>query len=69
MTPAAMAHLHGLCFVTPRPWSQEAFQALLSDEKVQHMVRKGGFVMLRVIADEAEILTLAAAPGTRRRGV
>ncbi len=69
MTPAAMAHLRGQRPVTPRPWSEQEFQALLSDEKVQHMVRKGGFVMLRVIADEAEILTLAVAPETRRRGV
>ena len=30
---------------------------------------EGGMVLVRVAADEAEILTLAVAPGARRRGL
>jgi ribosomal-protein-alanine N-acetyltransferase len=69
MTPSDMAGLHARCFDVPRPWSEAEFRALATDEAVQLLVRKAGFIMLRITLDEAEILTLAVAPEARRTGV
>jgi ribosomal-protein-alanine N-acetyltransferase len=69
-----MAAIHRQAFEAP--WSTEAFVSVLegpgvfalgatvagADEPV-------GFILCRVAADEAEILTLATAPEHRRRGV
>ena len=67
MTPAALAELHAECFETPRPWSAAEFEALLNTAFVKTAPQ--GFAMGRVIADEAELLTLAVAPKARRAGV
>jgi ribosomal-protein-alanine N-acetyltransferase len=87
MTPEAMAELHAVCFVHPRPWTAAAFAAVLAGPGVVLVERPGGpappgprvgqarhaegagFLLGRVVADEAEILTLAVAPAARRRGL
>lgn len=69
MTPAALARLHGLCFTTPRPWSAGEFSALLAQPDVMLVSGPSGFALGRLAADEAEVLTIAVAPGARRRGL
>ncbi len=75
-TPAALARLHALCFGTPRPWSEAEFSSLLRDGSVfltgggrdAGGADNSGFALGRVIADEAELLTLAVHPDHRRKG-
>ncbi len=60
-------------------WSASELAALLREETVSGVVARRanvfgtrsavGFVLLRSVADEAEILTIAVAPSHRRRGV
>lgn len=69
MTPDRLAALHGACFSTPRPWSVGEFAALLDSPHVFLLTRAHGFLMGRVVADEAELLTLAVAPDARRTGI
>ncbi|WP_417271414.1 GNAT family N-acetyltransferase [Celeribacter sp.] len=65
----ALAALHADAFETPRPWSQTELAGLLSSYGV-FLVESDGpsMAMGRVIADEAELLTLAVASQARGRG-
>lgn len=69
MTPEALAALHARCFSVPRPWGATEFQELSTMSGVFLLGCAGGFLMGRVVADEAELLTLAVAPENRRRGL
>ena len=69
MTPAELAGLHARCFTVPRPWSVAEFETFLADPATVLTLRKGGFALGRVMADEAELLTIAVDPGDRRRGL
>lgn len=69
MSAADMAALHRVCFVTPRPWSEAEFGTLLAEPSVFCIDRAKGFILGRVVLDEAEVLTLAVAPFMRRRGI
>lgn len=69
MTPAALAALHEMCFRTPKPWSAKAFAELLDARGVFLLGQEHGFLLGRVIADEAELLTLAVHPNRQRRGI
>jgi ribosomal-protein-alanine N-acetyltransferase len=72
---AALAVLHGVCFA--RGWSEEEIAALVGapgggawvamDGREDGVPR--GFVLMRHVADEAEILTLGVHPAMRRRGI
>jgi ribosomal-protein-alanine N-acetyltransferase len=64
-----MAALHAASFVVPRPWSAAEFAALLADPAVFRVADPGGFALGRAVAGEAELLTLAVAPGMRRQGI
>lgn len=68
MTPEAMAALHGQCFTTPRPWTTAEIAGLLADPHVFALQVPQGFLMGRVVAGEAELLTLAVDPAARRQG-
>ena len=69
MTPDALAALHVRCFDgAPRPWSADEFATLLSSTGSFLLTRPQGFLLGRVVADEAELLTLAVAPEGRRQG-
>ena len=70
MTPEQMASLHARCF-PDRPWSAREIDDLMRSATVRSLVSPGedGFLLARVLAPEAEILTLAVAPEARRRGV
>lgn len=69
MTPDALAALHTACFDTPPPWSATSFANLLSDPTVFLIADDHGFVLGRVVVDEAELLTLAVDPAQRRVGI
>lgn len=68
MRPAALAALHARCFTMPRPWSEAEFAELLESPHAFLVTAPGGFLLGRVIAGEAELLTVAVAPESRRRG-
>jgi [ribosomal protein S18]-alanine N-acetyltransferase len=67
----ALAALHAASF--RRGWSEDEFQRLLADRNtIAHRSMMGrtlvGFILSRLIGDEAEILSVAIAPGWRGRG-
>jgi ribosomal-protein-alanine N-acetyltransferase len=67
----SLAEIHAAAF--GRAWSGEEFAALLGDRGVFAVgLRRAsgliGFVLVRVAAGEAEILTIAVRPAFRRRG-
>jgi [ribosomal protein S18]-alanine N-acetyltransferase len=69
---AAIAQLHGASF--GRGWEEDEVHRLLLDGAVvthRAMVRRTmvGFIMSRMAADEAEILSVAIAPSRRGRGL
>jgi len=67
---AAMAAIHAAAFPTAERWNAEAFATQLALPGGFGFVDEaGGLILLRVAADEAEVLTLAVAPDIRRRGV
>lgn len=68
---AVAGALHRTSFATP--WSDAEFARLLEQPGVAGLMWTGagpqGFILIRAVADEAEILTLAVAPDFRRHGV
>ena len=69
---AALAVLHGASF--HRGWSEDEFERLLLDRAVvAHRVMIGralaGFIISRIIAGEAEILSVAVASARRGKGL
>ncbi len=71
--PAAaspLAALHGRCF--DEIWDEHAFRALLflpgTFAVLDDAREPRAFVLCRVVADEAEILTMGTLPNARRRG-
>ncbi|MDQ2065929.1 ribosomal protein S18-alanine N-acetyltransferase [Xinfangfangia sp. CPCC 101601] len=70
MTPEALAALHQSCFQTPPPWSAADFASLTADPLVFLLTEgEAGFLLGRAVAGEAELLTLAVAPDSRRLGL
>lgn len=69
MTPAELATLHAACFTTPRPWTEAEFAGFLASPLVFLLTAQQGFLLARVVAGEAELLTLAVARDARRQGV
>jgi ribosomal-protein-alanine N-acetyltransferase len=66
-TAARLADLHAGAFAAP--WDAAAFEALLGQAGVFAIEAPEGFILIRSVADEAEILTLAVDPAARRQGV
>ncbi len=69
---ADLAALHGASF--HRGWSEDEFERLLADRAiVAHRVTIGrrlvGFIISRIIAGEAEILSVAVASSHRGKGL
>jgi ribosomal-protein-alanine N-acetyltransferase len=64
-----LAVLHAEAFAAP--WTAADFAGLLGTPGTTALAAGDldGFVLLRVAADEAEILTIAVRPAARRRGV
>lgn len=65
--PALLARLHAQAFAAP--WSETEFADLLGQAGVFAVVEPDGFILVRVVLDEAEILTLAVRPEARRAGL
>jgi [ribosomal protein S18]-alanine N-acetyltransferase len=69
---AAIATLHGVSFA--RGWSEQEVEGLLVDRHViAHRAMTGlamaGFILSRLVEDEAEILSVAVANARRGRGL
>lgn len=69
--PGALAHglaaLHAEAF--DASWSASAFADLLGQTGVALKGEADGFILIRTVADEAEILTVAVRPSARRQGL
>ena len=63
----ALAALHAEAF--DAPWTTAAFASLLDQPGVFAVREAGGFILCRIVLDEAEILTLAVRPDARRAGL
>ncbi len=67
---AALAAVHAAAFPPADQWDADAMAKLLRmPGAAAFLDPAGGMTMVRIAADEAEILTLAVAPAARRRGL
>lgn len=67
---AAMALIHAAAFPAGERWDTAAFAAQLALPGVFGFLDDlGGMILGRVVADEAEVLTLAVHPRARRQGI
>jgi ribosomal-protein-alanine N-acetyltransferase len=64
---AALAELHASAFT--KGWTEDSICVLLSSPGTFALANENGFILARVAAGEAEILTLAVRPAARRRGL
>lgn len=62
-----LANLHCACFPN-KPWSAADF-ADLKKSGCDIIASQNGFIVWRVVADEAEIITIGVHPDTRRSGI
>ena len=67
LDPGVLADLHAHAFAAP--WDAAAFADLLAQPGVFVVAEADGFILIRVVLDEAEILTLAVRPEARRAGL
>ncbi len=67
----ALAAIHAEAFESP--WDADALRSVIAGPGAACLLAEAeapvGFAILRVIAGEAEILTIAVSPSARRRGV
>ncbi len=66
-TATRLARIHAAAFSAP--WDAAAFEVLLDQTGVFVIEEPDGFILIRAVADEAEILTLAVRPEARRQGL
>ncbi|NBB98571.1 MAG: GNAT family N-acetyltransferase [Alphaproteobacteria bacterium] len=59
--------MHGAAFAHA-PWSARDFAAFLTDPTISLATTPHGFALLRVVLDEAEILTIAVTPSAQGQG-
>ncbi len=69
LPPAELARLHAAAFVMPRPWSEAEIADLLASNFCFVLCESQGFVMGRVVAGEAELLTIAVDPAAQGQGL
>lgn len=69
MTPEEMAAIHASAFPPGEAWDARAIAGLLATPGCFAHHRPGAFILARVAADEAEVLTLATTPAARRQGL
>ena len=63
-----LAEIHAHVFPAAEAWSADSFAVQLAQPGTFGLIDpRGGFVLARVAADEAEILTLAVLPEQRRQ--
>ena len=68
MTPFEMAKLHSLSGYHTRPWSEIEYKDLLDTSTSRLFHTKNGFLIGRVIDQDAEILNVIIHPDYRRLG-
>ena len=64
-----MARIHAAAYRLDRPWSRAEFGDLLDSPHVIALGDDRAFILARIIADEAEVLTIATHPDHRRHGL
>ncbi len=64
-----MAQTHAAAYSLDRAWSLAEFQSLTDSPHVLALGDARAFLLVRIIADEAEILTIATHPAHRRQGL
>ncbi len=65
-----MAVIHAAAFAPKDAWSADVFALQLGLPGVYGLLHPaGGMILVRVAADEAEVLTLAVMPAARRDGI
>ena len=65
----ALAAVHSAAFAGGETWGAGAFRAQLGLPSVLGLLhRAGGLILLRIVADEAEVLTFGMAAEARRQG-
>ncbi|MEM8802204.1 MAG: GNAT family N-acetyltransferase [Pseudomonadota bacterium] len=71
MMPDQLAAIHAQAMDVPAPWSAANFAKLIDTNGVFIVLGhpNAGFALGRVIADEAELLTLAVVPSRQRKGI
>jgi ribosomal-protein-alanine N-acetyltransferase len=69
VTPLHLAMLHRAAFTQDRAWDADEFANLLATPHCHVIAESNGFALIRVIADEAELLTIAVHPEHRRAGL
>lgn len=68
IAPEDMAAIHKAAFTQSRAWSAEEFASLLAHPSVFACGDSRAFALVRVVADEAELLTIATHPLFQRQG-
>jgi ribosomal-protein-alanine N-acetyltransferase len=69
MTPETLAAIHAKAFSATRVWSTAEFASLLAHSGTFVQGDTDSFALIRVVTDEAEVLTLATDPRKRRQGL
>jgi len=64
---AALSQLHAEAFA--EPWDEASLSDLARSSGAFVLAHDDGFILVRALAGEAEILTLAVRPAGRRRGL
>jgi ribosomal-protein-alanine N-acetyltransferase len=65
-----LAAIHRAAFPPGEAWSSNVIELQLAVPGAFGLLdQRGGMILARVAADEAEVVTLAVAPGMRRRGL
>lgn len=65
-----MASIHAECFqMAPRAWIAEEFAEFRSQKSVLIPMTEHGFAVVRVVAGEAELLTIAVRPAVQGQGM
>jgi ribosomal-protein-alanine N-acetyltransferase len=66
---ALLARLHARCFT--EFWSVESFASLLANQGCFALAddAEQGFIVVQVVADQSEVLSVGVDPAARRRGI
>jgi len=62
-----LSNLHKKCFPN-KPWSADDFRDL-KKSGCEIIMSENGFIVYRIAADEAEIITIGVAPEMQRQGI
>jgi len=64
-----LATLHTAAFAPERGWNAGEIDTLTASPGAALLAAPAGFALIRTVADEAELLTIAVAPGAQGRGL